>query len=186
MKYYLSLLAAATIALSACSQTASTESAPAEQPAQSAESAPAAEASTAPAAEVAAPAADDKCHVVVESNDQMKFNTDNIQVSKSCAEFKVTLKDVGQAPKTAMGHNVVIAKSADQAGILADGAGVGVDGDFLKADDARVVAHTKMIGGGEEAAVTFSPSKLADGDYVFFCSFPGHAGLMHGKVTLVE
>ena len=32
----------------------------------------------------------------------------------------------------------------------------------------------------------FDPAKLAGGDYSFFCSFPGHEGLMHGTVKLVD
>ena len=183
MKYYLSLIAAAALGLSACSQEAPAP-APASAPVASA---PATEA--APAASEAAPTADAQtaaCEVVVEGNDQMKFNTANIDISKQCKEFTITLKHVGTMPKAAMGHNVVIAKTADIAAVVADGASAGADGDFVKAGDERIVAHTKLIGGGEETKVTFDPAKLAGGDYSFFCSFPGHEGLMHGTVKLVD
>ena len=56
----------------------------------------------------------------------------------------------------------------------------------MKADDARVVAHTKLVGGGEEASLTLDPAKLAGGEYKFACTFPGHGALMNGKVTLVD
>lgn len=53
--------------------------------------------------------------------------------------------------------------------------------------DARVLAHTKVIGGGETASVTFKPSLLKPGKaHVFFCSFPGHSTIMHGTVTLTK
>ncbi|MCY1552809.1 Azurin [compost metagenome] len=63
----------------------------------------------------------------------------------------------------------------------------GLDKDYLKADDARIIAHTKMIGGGESDSVTFEVSKLAAGEsYEFFCSFPGHVSMMKGTLALVD
>ena len=82
-----------------------------------------------------------------------------------------------------MGHNFVVAKEADMAGINADGMAVAPE--HLKDGDARVVAHTKMIGGGESASVTFDVAKLKDGGpYKFFCSFPGHFALMQGSLQV--
>ncbi len=49
-----------------------------------------------------------------------------------------------------------------------------------------VVAHTKLIGGGEESSLTLDPANLFDGDYKFACTFLGHGALMNGKVTLVD
>ena len=85
-----------------------------------------------------------------------------------------------------MGHNIVISKAEDMDGVLKDGASAGAEADYVKAGDARVVGHTKLIGGGEEASVTVDPAKLADGSYKFYCSFPGHGALMNGTVTLVN
>ena len=86
-----------------------------------------------------------------------------------------------------MGHNLVVAKTSDVQAISADGIAAGVDKDYLKADDARVIAHTKLIGGGESDSVTFDVSKLDAAEaYQFFCSFPGHAALMKGALTLVD
>jgi len=121
----------------------------------------------------------------VEANDAMQFNTKEIQVSKACKEFTVTLKHTGTQPKESMGHNIVIGKAEDMDGIFKDGAGAAAT-DYVKADDARVVAHTKLVGGGEEASLTLDPAKLAGGEYKFACTFPGHGALMNGKVTLVD
>ena len=115
----------------------------------------------------------------------MQYNTKEIQVSKACKEFTITLKHTGTQPKTSMGHNLVIGKSEDMDGIFKDGVGATTT-DYVKPDDARVVAHTKLIGGGEEASLTLDPAKLADGEYKFACTFPGHGALMNGKVTLVD
>ena len=194
MKAYLALISAAVIGLSACSQeaskpaepTAPTASAASEVAPASAESAPPADAPASEAASTAAAPAAGNCAVTVESNDNMQFNTKDIQVSKACKEFTITLKHTGTQPKSGMGHNIVISKAEDMDGILKDGAAAGADADYVKAGDARVVGHTKLIGGGEETSVTVDPAKLADGSYKFYCSFPGHGALMNGTVTLVD
>lgn len=194
MKAYLALISAAVIGLSACSQEASKPAEPAAQTAPAAseaapapaESAPPADAPASEAASTAAAPAAVNCAVTVESNDNMQFNTKDIQVSKACKEFTITLKHTGTQPKSGMGHNIVISKAEDMDGILKDGAAAGADADYVKAGDARVVGHTKLIGGGEETSVTVDPAKLADGSYKFYCSFPGHGALMNGTVTLVN
>lgn len=188
MKAYLALISAAVIGLAACSQEPAAPAAEAipaaEAPASEAPAAEAAPADAAPADAAEAPAAGN-CAATVESNDNMQFNTKDIQVSKACKEFTITLKHTGTQPKASMGHNLVIAKAEDMDGVFKDGVGA-ADTDYVKPDDARVVAHTKLIGGGEESSLTLDPAKLADGDYKFACTFPGHGALMNGKITLVD
>ena len=199
MKAYLTLISAAALALSACGDqgkpaepAASTPSAAASaEPSASQSSevpppeAPASPASTAASDTAATPAAG-ACEAVVESDDAMNFNTKELVIDKTnCKEFKVTLKHTGKMPKSAMGHNIVISKAEDTKGVLADGASAGVDAAYVKAGDARVVAHTALIGGGEETSVTIDTSKFADGGkYEFYCSFPAHSSQMLGNVTL--
>lgn len=128
-----------------------------------------------------------ECSVDVEGTDQMTFNTKEIKVSKSCKTFIVNLKHVGKLPKNVMGHNWVLSKTADAQPIATEGMTAGVDKDYLKADDARIIAHTKLIGGGETASTTIDVSKLAAGEsYEFFCSFPGHVSMMKGTLALVD
>ena len=125
------------------------------------------------------------CSVDLEGNDAMKFNLSNIDVSKSCTEFTINLKHTGKLAKNVMGHNVVIAKTADLAGINSDGIKAGLAADYVKAGDARVIAHSKVIGGGETTSVTFPVAKLTAGtEYTYFCSFPGHWGIMKGTLTV--
>ena len=57
----------------------------------------------------------------------------------------------------------------------------GVDHDYLPKDDPRILAHTKLVGGGESTSVTFKTDGLAGKDLTFFCSFPGHFALMKGS-----
>ena len=125
------------------------------------------------------------CSATVEANDQMRYNVANIDIPRSCTNFTVTLRHVGRMPKAAMGHNLVVARTADIAGVDADGIRAGAAAGYLKANDARVIAHTSMIGGGESTTVQIPVARLTSGGpYSFFCTFPGHSVLMKGTITL--
>ena len=155
---------------------ATTEPAPVEAAPAPAEAAPAATTGSKPAV-----VAD--CATTIEGNDAMQYNADSITIPASCSQFTVNLKHVGKLAVNVMGHNFVVAKEADMAGINADGMAVAPE--HLKDGDARVVAHTKMIGGGESASVTFDVAKVKDGGpFKFFCSFPGHMALMQGSLQV--
>ncbi|AZC16009.1 MULTISPECIES: azurin [Pseudomonas] len=126
-----------------------------------------------------------ECKIDVDSTDQMSFSTKEITIDKSCKTFTVNLGHSGSLPKNVMGHNWVLSKTADMAGIAADGMAAGIDKNYLKEGDTRVIAHTKIIGAGEKDSVTFDVSKLTAGEsYQFFCSFPGHNSMMKGAVIL--
>jgi azurin len=126
-----------------------------------------------------------ECKVDVDSTDQMSFNTKEITIDKSCKTFTVNLAHSGNLPKNVMGHNWVLSKTADMAGIATDGMAAGIDKNYLKEGDTRIIAHTKIIGAGEKDSVTFDVSKLTAGEsYQFFCSFPGHNSMMKGAVVL--
>jgi len=128
-----------------------------------------------------------ECSVDIAGNDQMQFDKKEITVSKSCKQFTVNLTHPGKLARNVMGHNWVLTKQADMQGAVNDGMAAGLDNNYVKKDDARVIAHTKVIGGGESDSVTFDVSKLAAGqDYAFFCSFPGHFALMKGVLKLVD
>jgi len=126
-----------------------------------------------------------ECSVEVDSTDQMSFSTKAIEIDKSCKEFTVNLKHSGSLPKNVMGHNLVISKEADMQPIATDGLSAGIDKQYLKEGDARVIAHTKIIGAGETDSLKIDVSKLDPAEkYGFFCSFPGHISMMKGTVTL--
>jgi azurin len=126
-----------------------------------------------------------ECKVTVDSTDQMSFNTKAIEIDKSCKTFTVELTHSGSLPKNVMGHNWVLSKEADMQPIATAGLSAGIEKNYLPEGDARIIAHTKVIGAGEKDSVTFDVSKLAAGEsYGFFCSFPGHISMMKGAVTL--
>jgi azurin len=127
------------------------------------------------------------CTIAIKSDDAMKFDLKEATVSASCAAITIELTHTGKLPVTAMGHNVVIAKTPDVAGISKDALKAGAAGGYLPKGDARVIAHTELVGGGGKTKVSFPGKKLtAGGDYTFFCSFPGHGTLMKGKLTVTK
>ncbi len=116
--------------------------------------------------------------------DNMKFSPAAF-TAKPAERVTVVLKDVGQMPKVAMGHNfVLMAKGADPKA-YADKAAAARDTDFIvPALKQQVLAFTKLVGPGETAEVTFTAPKQP-GTYTFICSFPGHFAMgMKGTLTV--
>ena len=125
------------------------------------------------------------CATEIEGTDAMQFNVGSITVPASCSKFTITLKHTGQMPVTAMGHNVVIAKAADMQAVAADGIAAGAAAAYVKPGDARVVAHSELVGGGQSTTVSFPVAGIqAGGPYEFFCSFPGHSAVMKGSIAV--
>ncbi|WP_119719306.1 azurin [Cognatilysobacter tabacisoli] len=126
-----------------------------------------------------------ECKASIDSTDAMQFTTKALTVPKSCKTFTVTLKHVGKLPATVMGHNLVLGKTADIAGIAADGMKAGAASQYVKPGDARVIASSKVIGGGQSTTVTIPVAKLKAGEsYTYACTFPGHSSIMRGTLTL--
>ncbi len=122
--------------------------------------------------------------VTVECNDQMQFNKKAID-AKAGEAIKLTLKNVGKLPKIAMGHNLIILKKGEEVPAFAMKAMTAKDTDFVPADDAtkgKILAHTKLLGPGETDTITVTFKEA--GVYNYLCSFPGHFGLMQGKITV--
>jgi azurin len=127
------------------------------------------------------------CATEIDGNDAMQYSKTSISVPASCKQFTVTLKHTGKLPKATMGHNWVLAKTADMQGVVADGVAAGLAKDYVKDGDTRVLAHTKVVGGGESDSVTFATSALkSGGPYSYFCSFPGHSVVMKGSLALAK
>ena len=87
-------------------------------------------------------------------------------------------------PKAAMGHNVVVAKSSDLNGVIKDGLKAGPATDYVKAGDERVLAKTKLLGGGESDSLTLDVAAIKAAPYSFVCTFPGHTGSMRGSIVI--
>ena len=124
------------------------------------------------------------CNVNLTGNDAMQLSSKQIVVPKTCSDFTIYYKNIGKLPKASMGHNVVVSKLSDMSGVLRDGMKAGLAQDYVKAGDSRVVAKTRLLGGGESASLTFKVARLQDGAYGFVCTFPGHGAMMRGTIVL--
>lgn len=126
------------------------------------------------------------CTISLEGNDRMQFNQKSVSVSASCPAITVELKHTGSLPVAAMGHNVVITGTANANDVAQAGIKAGAPA-YVPEGDARVIAATEMVGGGQSTSISFPGNKLtAGGDYTFFCSFPGHSAIMRGKVEVTN
>ena len=128
--------------------------------------------------------ADDGSVVTVnlEANDAMQFNTAEIKVAAG-RTVKINLKHVGKMPLKMMGHNfVLLAQGTDVAAFTTAGV-TSPDTDYIAAADAeKVIAKTKLLGGGETDSIEFAAP--APGTYDFLCTFPGHSAIMKGKLIV--
>tara|TARA_B100001059_G_scaffold219989_1_gene241570 strand:- start:1701 stop:2198 length:498 start_codon:yes stop_codon:yes gene_type:complete len=126
------------------------------------------------------------CELTIEGSDTMQYNVLEMSAPASCAEVTVTLVHTGRLPKEGMGHNWVLTTSADFNDVANAGMREGLSNNYIPAGDARVIAGSDIIGGGDSTSVTFSTSGMsADESYTYFCSFPGHWGMMRGSFKLV-
>ncbi|KZN33185.1 azurin [Pseudoalteromonas luteoviolacea] len=127
-----------------------------------------------------------ECELSIESNDMMQFSKKTMSVPSKCEEVKLTLIHTGKLPATAMGHNWVLTEKKNVKAVASDGMRAGVKNSYVKPGDERVFAFTQVIGGGESTSITFSTKGLSkNGEYNFFCSFPGHFAIMKGTFKIV-
>lgn len=127
------------------------------------------------------------CVVRVQSDDAMRYDIKTATVSASCPTITIELSHAGKLPVAAMGHNVVVSQTVLYDAIARDGLKAGVANGYLQKNDSRVIAATPMIGGGQKTKTTFPGAKLKPGgDYAFYCTFPGHATQMRGKLVVVK
>lgn len=128
----------------------------------------------------------ENCEINLKTGDEIKYDQPSVTVSSLCKTITIRLTHTGKLPAQAMGHNVVISTTDVYQAVAQDGLKAGLAGNYVQAGDTRVIAATSIIGGGETTSTTFPGSKLkAGGSYKFFCTFPGHAALMNGQVTVI-
>lgn len=131
--------------------------------------APAVAAPTQPAANPKLP----ELKIELTANDQMKFNLTLIEAQPG-QKVTVKLKNVGTMPKMSMGHNFVLLARDVVPAEFVEASQTHMGNEFIAPELARkVLAHTKLLGPGESASVTFVAPRTP-GDYTYICSFPGH------------
>ena len=125
------------------------------------------------------------CTLNVEVGDGLVFNAKELTVEKSCGSVAVNLKHTGTLAASVMGHNWVLTAEADANDVAAKGLAAGLANNYVPAGDSRVIAGTKIIGGGEATSISFSTDSLtAGGKYLYVCTFPGHSFVMRGTLIV--
>jgi azurin len=122
--------------------------------------------------------------IEITGNDQMQYNIKAFEVTEG-QKVVLSFKHIGQLPAAAMGHNVVILKAGTAVPAFSAKCATAKDNQYIPTDDESkklMVAHTKMLGGGESDQVTFTAP--AAGSYPFICTFPGHFAIMQGVMTV--
>lgn len=76
--------------------------------------------------------------------------------------------------KEVMGHNLVILKKGTDISSFAEKALDANENNYIPSDIA-VIAHTKVIGGGESTTITFDAPAAVTYDFIY--SFPAHYAL---------
>ncbi|MGK0458560.1 MAG: azurin [Polaribacter sp.] len=120
-------------------------------------------------------------NVTMITNDRMKFNLNKITV-KAGQKIKLTLTHTGKLNKRIMGHNVVFLNKGTELSTFASKAAAAKENDYIPVGSSAVLAHTKMLGGGETTTIEFTAPEAGTYDYI--CSFPAHYALMKGKLIV--
>lgn len=121
--------------------------------------------------------------IELEGHDNMQYSGDTKVEVKAGQKITLNFKNVGELPKEAMGHNVVILALGTDMADFGTKAVQAKDNEYIPADYASsIIAHTKLLGPGESDTITFQLD--TPGIYDFICSFPGHWGTMKGTITV--
>jgi azurin len=122
--------------------------------------------------------------LALSGNDMMQFDKSEL-MAKAGEKITLTFRHIGQLEKRVMGHNFVLLKpGTDITGFANEAAAAGESADWIPNEGAQVLAHTKMLGGGQTDVISFDAPE--PGIYDFICSFPGHSGMMRGTLTVTE
>jgi azurin len=120
--------------------------------------------------------------LALSGNDMMQFDKSEL-MAQAGEKITLTFRHVGQLDRRVMGHNfVLLTPGTDITGFANEAAAAGESADWIPNDGAQVIAHTKMLGGGQTDVITFEAPE--PGVYDFICSFPGHSGMMRGTLTV--
>ena len=123
----------------------------------------------------------DTVTIILNSNDQMRFDKTDITVFEGQTVI-LTLNHTGSMPIKAMGHNFVLITNDITISDFAKDAMKAQENAYIPTDRQHVIAHTALLGGGGIDTIIFEAPKK--GVYDFLCSFPGHYSIMKGKFNV--
>lgn len=120
--------------------------------------------------------------ILLTSSDASVYSKDILKVQGG-KKVKITFKHTGKMDKKVMGHNFVLLKKGVSMASFGKEAANAVSNEYIPENTQDVIAHTKLIGGGEETTIEFDAPVA--GTYRFICSFPGHYVAMKGKFIVI-
>ena len=116
------------------------------------------------------------------ASDAMQFNTNKIEI-KAGRTVKLNLKHVGTMAVEMMGHNFVLLASGTDLNAFSAAGVTAKDTEYIaEGFKDKVLAKTKLIGGGASDSIEFAAPP--PGEYDFLCTFPGHSAIMKGKLIV--
>jgi azurin len=119
--------------------------------------------------------------IELQANENMRFDKEMFKI-KTGKKISLIFKNTGAPSNTAMAHNVVILKKGTDIADFADAVHNAKTEQYVPSSvGSLVIAHTKLVSGGDSDEVDFTISQ--PGIYDYICSFPGHWGTMQGKIV---
>jgi azurin len=119
--------------------------------------------------------------ILLKANENMRFDRELFRI-KAGKKISLIFKNTGAKSAASMTHNVVILKSGIDIADFADIARNAKNEQYVPSSlDSLIIAHTRLVGGGDSDQVEFVIPK--PGVYDFICSYPGHWGTMQGKIV---
>ena len=116
--------------------------------------------------------------IIINSIDNMQFDINKINI-KINEKITLILKHNGKMNKQIMGHNFVLLNRGTDVNSFAKKAMASKDTEYIPRD-IKVLANTRLIGGGETDTISFTID--SPGKYDYICSFPGHYQIMRGEL----
>jgi len=124
--------------------------------------------------------------VKLTGDDQMQYNINEFRV-KAGQPIRIEFEHVGNLPKQAMGHNVVVLEPGTNHAQFAQKGQKYAQQDYIPQGEqaqAKIVAHTEMVGSGGTSSVQFTVKD--PGKHPYVCTFPAHFATMNGTMIVEE
>lgn len=116
---------------------------------------------------------------ITTKGDELAFDVAELSAK---AGQNIRLKFKNAASAAGMTHNLVVVKAADVEAVANAGLTAGDANGYVPNDDAKVLGASAQVQPGGETAILLKA--LEAGDYVIFCSFPGHYMTMQIKLKV--
>lgn len=127
------------------------------------------------------------CQARISANDTLRFTPSVIEVPHTCERYVVIFRHDGLLPKRASPRNWVLTRADQVQAVVREAEIAGEKGQWLKADDDRIIAHSAVLGRDESQRIEFSTERLdPQAEYVFLSTIPGVSPVLRGKLVVID